>query len=433
MKKLVLALFLTLGLITSNFAQLSIAVMVDESNNVTYPPNGQLTITNTGGFLRITNASTNATVTVDNLTVRGSMSAPSPSFSGNLTVSGSLTVSNTSTFRGNTTFTNSTTNLSLTVDDIFVKDAIDVTNASIFRNNLTVGGTLTVTNTSSFLNNVTVTNASTNLALTVDALTVKGTLSGPAPSFSGNVSVGGTLTVTNTAAFNTNVSVSGNLTNLGNAIVGGTLTVTNTSTFRTNVIIDSAPTVTNHAVRKDYVDNIPLFLTYDATGIANETNSVGTFLETMAPAANYPNGKIAKVFVHKNDYTVTVTTNTGSFMTGYNVTFNTNTASFVTGITLTNNTTTATNVVRFTSTGTVVLTNTINTANTNLTYVTSVTDGETFANAITNFSASLTTNTSPAITNLTVSVTTNITRKLYQYTDSGASWGTPSVSTTGLQ
>jgi hypothetical protein len=396
MKKFLILLIAFFAIISSSlYSQITAAVSVDGSNNVVYPLDGQIFITNTNAVLRF--SGTGSTLSVTNASTNGILRAD------DIIIRDYLEVTNYVLSRG--TFTN--------IGNTTLGGTLTLTNIAILLSNASIGGTLTVTNTTALLN---------------------------------NASIGGTLTVTNTGTFNTNLNVNGNFTNTGNTTVGGTLTVTNTATFNTNVnvsgnltnagsiVINTANTLvapTNQAARRDYVDSIPLFLTYDATAIANETNSVGTFLETMAPAVNYPNGKKARVFVHKNDYTVTISNSTNTFLTGLGTeTLTTNTASITNFV---DSFTTITNLNVLTSTAVNTNLNTTNTTKISLTnsiFTGTTTNTSTF---MTGFNVNYSLTSAAAITNSVVTVTTNITRKLFEYTDNGSSWGTPIVTTNGLQ
>lgn len=304
--------------------------------------------------------------------------------------------------------TNTSTNGILTADDVVVRDYLVVSNTftnagtATFLTNATIGGSLTVTNIATLRSNTTVggTFTVTNTATLLS-----------------NVIVGNTLTVTNTATFNTNVNVSGNLTNAGSIFI-------NTAT--------TAAAATNVAVTKSYVDNIPLFLTYDSTGVANETTSISNYLTLVAPPADYPTGKVARVLAVSNSYALAVTNNTANFMTGFNVTLTTGTGTFLTtGTSLSVTYSTNLNAVRFNTTpaGNIVPTNNVNASVFTSIEASSISLNQGSSSALTSVGINtLTTNATTAVTNVSVGITVTTTRKLFTFVDGGTAWGTPTIT-----
>ena len=381
MKRFLLLIALLIVCSQTAFSQITAAMSVDGSNNLVYPLDGRVYITNTNAefrfsgsnsVLNVTNSLTNGLIRSDDVIVRDV-----------LVVSNTFTNVGVATFNTNVNISGNLTN----IGNAIVGGTLTVTNAATLINNLNVGGTLTVTNAATLIN---------------------------------NLNVGGTLTVTSTVALNTNVNISGNLTNTGTIII-------NTA----NTVADA----TNRAVRKDYVDNFPLILSYDATGVANETTSISNFLTTVAPPASYPTGKEARVFSVLKTYSLSFTTNTGTFMTGFGISLATNTGTFMTSYTVVPSLTTNTSALRLIgSPGNVLLTNNVNVTNFTSIDPTGFTLTTNTSTGVTGITATLTTNTGTAMTGFSVSITTNVTRKLYTWVDVGTTWSNSTIVTnTGLQ
>jgi cytoskeletal protein CcmA (bactofilin family) len=163
----------------------------------------------------------------------------------NLIAPGSLEVTTDLTVNGTTTLIGSSTATSLT------SDSLTVNNNATISGNLDVNNNLEVTGTTNLIGTTTASNlTATNLTATnhIDTTTLTST---------GNVDVGGILSVAG------NTDISGNLNVDGNVVIGGNITIGDQSIDTVNITAD----ITSNLIPKTT-------LTYDLGSISKQWNNI---------------------------------------------------------------------------------------------------------------------------------------------------------------